>query len=117
MAIVERGSVPRCDVYEADGHDMVIEAELPGVSRDQIEVKVEEGQLTVRGVRTVPEAGEARTYRRVERRAGAFERVFTLPRHVDGSAVRAAYADGVLTITLPVAADARPRQIQVESAA
>ncbi len=111
------GWMPRCDVFGADGHDLVIEAELPGLSRDDIEVRMEEGRLTLRGARTVDGAQDGRTYRRVERRAGAFERAFALPGHVDGAEAKAEYADGVLTITLPVKSNARPRQIPVESAA
>lgn len=113
--VTTRGSWrPAVDIYETDARDIVLKAELPGVARDDIELTVENNTLTIRGQRRRDEGVPEERYHRVERTYGPFSRSFTLPGTLEAGAVRAEYRDGVLTVKLPVRAEARPRQIQVD---
>jgi HSP20 family protein len=113
--VTSRGTwQPPVDIFETAAKEFVIKAELPGLKREDIDLTVENSTLTVRGERhRDPDVAEDR-YHRIERQYGAFSRSFTLPATVDAGRVRAEYQDGVLTVTLPVREEARPRQIQVE---
>ena len=94
--------------------DLVVKLEVPGMKREDITVTFENNVLTVAGERKLSEDVKREEYHRRERVYGTFRRGFTLPSSVDGGRVHAAYADGVLTITLPQRAEAKPRQIAVE---
>ena len=108
---------PAVDIYETEGHDVVIKTELPDMSREDIEVTVEHQTLTVKGVRKAPADVPEDRYRRVERRYGAFSRSFSLPSTVDATTVSADYRNGVLTVKLPFKEEARPRTVNIEVAA
>jgi len=108
--------VPPVDIYETEGHDVVLQAELPGMSREDIDVTVEHQTLTLKGTRPAADVPEDR-YRRVERRAGSFSRSFTLPTTVDASKVSAEFKNGLLTVKLPYREESKPRTISVEVAA
>jgi HSP20 family protein len=113
-----RGSwTPAVDIYETDAHDLIIKAELPDMTREDIEVTVENNTLTLKGERKFPADVKEEQFRRVERAYGAFSRSFTLPNTVDASKVSAEYKHGVLTVRLPFREEARPRTINVEVAA
>jgi HSP20 family protein len=100
------------DIYEADNHDVVVKADLPGMKREDIKITFENQVLTIEGERKADAvAGDA--YRRAERGIGAFRRSFTLPATIDGGRIAASYQDGVLTVTLPRREESRPRQIPV----
>ena len=111
------GWVPSVDIYETDSHEVVIKAELPDMTREAIEVTVENNTLTLRGERKLPGDVKEEQFRRVERHYGAFTRSFTLPNTVDASKVSAEYKHGVLTVKLPFREEAKPRTINVEVAA
>ena len=116
--ILQRGSwVPPVDIYETDGHDLVIKAELPDMTREAIEVTVENNTLTLKGTKNPPAEVKDDQFRRSERHYGAFVRSFTLPTTVDASKVAAEYRNGVLTVKLPYREEAKPRTINVEVAA
>jgi HSP20 family protein len=116
--VTQRGSwVPPVDIYESDNHDLVIKAELPDMTREDIEVTVENNTLTLRGSKKPPVDIKEDQFRRVERHYGAFSRSFTLPNTVDASKVGAEYRNGVLTIRLPFREEAKPRTINVDVAA
>jgi HSP20 family protein len=116
--VTVRGSwTPAVDIYETETHDLVIKAELPDMTREDIEVTVENNTLTLRGERKLPADVKEDQFRRVERRYGAFSRSFTLPTTVDASKVSAEYKHGVLTVRLPYRDEAKPRTINVEVAA
>jgi len=116
--VTQRGNwVPPVDIYETDGHDLVIKAELPDMTREDIEVTVEHNTLTLRGTKKLPADVKEEQFRRVERSYGAFSRSFTLPNTVDASKVSAEYRNGVLTVKLPFREEAKPRTINVEVAA
>ena len=109
--------LPPVDIYEADNHDLVLKAELPDMTRDEIEVTVENNTLTLKGTKKLPAGVKDEQYRRIERNSGTFSRSFTLPNTVDASKVGAEFKNGVLTVRLPFREEARPRTINVEVAA
>jgi HSP20 family protein len=116
--VTQHGSwVPPVDIYETDGHDLVIKAELPDMQREDIDVTVEHNVLTLRGTKKAPADVKDDQFRRVERRYGAFARSFTLPQTVDATRVAAEYKNGVLTVKLPFREESKPRTINVEVAA
>ena len=116
--VTQRGNwVPPVDIYETEGHDLVIKAELPDMTREDIEVTVENNTLTLRGTKKPPVEVKDEQFRRIERQYGTFVRSFTLPNTVDPSRVAAEYRHGVLTVKLPFREEAKPRTINVEVAA
>ena len=116
--VTAQGSwVPPVDIYESEGHDMILKAELPDMAREDIEVTVESNTLTLRGTKKLPQDVREDQFRRIERSYGTFSRSFTLPNTVDASKVSAEYRNGVLTVRLPHRDEAKPRTINVEIAA
>ena len=111
------GWVPPVDIYETEGHDLVLKAELPDMGREDIELTVERNTLTLKGTRKRPADVKEEHIRRIERRYGSFSRSFTLPPTVDATKVSADYKNGVLTVKLPFREEAKPRTINVEIAA
>ena len=116
--VTERGNwIPPVDIYESEQHDLVVKAELPDMSREDIEVTVENNTLILRGTKKLPEGVKEEQIRRIERSYGVFNRSFTLPNTVDATKVSAEYKNGVLTVKLPFREEAKPRTINVEVAA
>ena len=112
--LTQRGEwSPAVDIYENAHQEIVLKAELPGIAREDIDLRVENNTLTLRGERKRDTEVKQEQYHRVERAYGAFSRSFSLPSRIDTEKVRAEFKDGVLAITLPVKAEARPRQIEV----
>jgi HSP20 family protein len=109
--------VPAVDIFETENHDLVVRAELPGMSRENIEVTVENGTLVLKGEKKFDAAVKDEQYRRIERSYGTFHRSFTLPNTVDTTRVSADFKHGVLTVTLPFREEAKPRSINVEVSA
>jgi HSP20 family protein len=105
---------PVVDIFETDNHDLVLKAELPGMTREDIEITVENGTLVMKGQKKFDETIKEENYRRIERSYGQFFRSFTLPNTVDTSKVAADYKHGVLTVKLPFREEAKPRTINVE---
>ena len=103
---------PAVDIYEKDGN-IVLKAELPGVDPKDVDVRVENNLLTLRGERKFDNEVKRDNYHRVERSYGSFSRSFTLPNVVDTANIKAEYRDGVLHMTLPKREEAKPRQIQI----
>ena len=103
---------PAVDVYE-DEHDVTLKIEVPGIDEKDIDVRVENNTLTVHGERKIEKEEKEENYRRVERQYGSFTRTFNLPATVDAEKVQADYDKGVLKITLPKKAEAKPKQIKV----
>ena len=103
---------PAVDVYEHDGN-IVLKAELPGVDPKDVEIRLKNNVLTLRGERKVDGEVKRESYHRVERAYGSFSRSFTLPSVVDQDKIKAEYKDGVLRVTLPKKEEARPKQIAV----
>ena len=103
---------PAVDVYE-DEHKVTLKIEVPGIDEKDIDVQVENNVLTVHGERKIEKEEKEENYRRVERQYGSFTRTFTLPPTVDAEQVSADYDKGVLKVTLPKKAEAKPKQIKV----
>ena len=103
---------PALDLYQ-DKDQFVVKAELPGMTKENITLSLHDGLLTLSGERQPEKAHDEKTALRNERFFGRFERTITLPTQVDGTRVQAAYEDGILTITLPKAEAAKPRQIEI----
>ena len=108
---------PAVDIFETDNHDLVLKAELPGLSREEIEVSVENNTLVLKGTKNFEREVKDEQYRRIERSYGTFHRSFNLPNTVDAAKVSAEFKNGVLTVKLPFREEAKPRTINVDVAA
>ncbi|MCZ6857163.1 MAG: Hsp20/alpha crystallin family protein [Gemmatimonadetes bacterium] len=107
---------PAVDVRESDD-DFVVTAELPGLAKDTVDITIENGVLSLCGEKKEEReegVGDSGRYA-LERRYGRFQRSFSLPRGVDADNVSAEFSDGILTVTLPKSATAKPRQIKIGS--
>ncbi|PZR73430.1 MAG: heat-shock protein Hsp20 [Chthoniobacterales bacterium] len=105
------GWSPALDIYQ-NNDNVVARAELPGVRKEDIEISLHDGMLTISGERK-SETAEGDQAERSERYIGKFRRSVSLPTQVDANKVSASYRDGILTVTLPKAEEAKPKQIQV----
>ncbi len=103
---------PPVDVYE-DEHSVSLKIEVPGIDEKDIDVRIENNVLTVHGERKFEKEEKEENFRRVERQYGSFTRTFTLPTTVDAERVSADYEKGVLKVSLPKKAEAKPKQIKV----
>ncbi|NLG63329.1 MAG: Hsp20/alpha crystallin family protein [Candidatus Cloacimonetes bacterium] len=104
---------PAINVREND-EQVTVEAELPGVRPDDVDISVENGMLSISGEKRAEQEKKDENWHVMERRYGRFERTFTLPRGVDVEAIRATFDDGVLRIEMPKREEARPRRIRVD---
>jgi HSP20 family protein len=109
--------VPPVDIYQNGDHELVLKAELPDMSREDIDITVDNGTLTIRGERKLPNDVKEENFHRMERRYGTFSRSFSLPQTVDSTKVAAEYKNGVLAVKMPVREEAKPRQIKVNVSA
>lgn len=107
---VREGFLPPIDVFH-DEEKITIRAEVPGVKREDLNVHVEGDLLTITGKK---EHVDSRSYHQIETRCGSFQRSVTLPHTVDRAKISASYKEGVLTLTLPLTAEAKPKQIDVK---
>ena len=103
---------PAVDIYETP-NELVVKADLPDVSEKDIDIRVENNLLTIRGERKVEKSVSEENFLRVERTYGAFSRSFSLPNTVNSEAIGADYKNGVLTVTLPKREESKPRQVKV----
>jgi len=110
-----RGWVPAVDIYETNGREYVVKAELPDMKREDITVTFEQNVLTLSGERKASFDEHDGTFHRSERAHGRFSRSFTLPQTADGSRISAGYKDGVLTVRVPQREEAKPKQIAVDA--
>jgi len=105
--------VPSMDVTESEDA-YTIEADLPGMKKDDIELVVVDNVVTLKGERKFEHENKAEGYHRFERRYGSFQRAFEVPGGFDSDKVTASFEDGVLRVALPKREDAKPKQIQVK---
>jgi len=105
------GWSPALDLYESSDH-LVAVVELPGMRKEDIDISLHDGTLTISGERKL-ESNKGEKAQRTERYVGTFRRSIALPTRVDASKVSATYQDGILKVTLPKAEEAKPKQIQV----
>jgi HSP20 family protein len=109
--------MPPVDIFQTSEHELVLKAELPDMSREDIDINIENFVLTIKGEKKVASDVKEEQYHHVERRYGGFSRSFSLPQTVDPSRVSAEYRNGVLSVKLPLRDEARPRSIKVDVAA
>src|SRR5437016_2849705 len=112
---IARGSWnPNVDIYE-NKDQIVLEAELPGMKREDFDLSVENNIITLRGERHFEKKDETDNYHRVERSYGTFTRSFTLPNTVSGEGATADYRNGVLRVVLPKKEETKARRIEIKS--
>lgn len=109
------GLYPPVNVFDS-GEAYVVKAEVPGISPDKVEIHVEGDTLTVRGERAFAEPSKDAAYHRRERGQGRFRRVVRVAGRFAGDDAKAEYRDGVLTVTIPKAKEARPRRVEIQAA-
>jgi HSP20 family protein len=104
---------PSVDILER-GDEVVLKVDLPGVSQNEIDIRVEEGTLTIQGERKFVKESSEENYVQIERPYGTFRRTFSIPRTIDQESIKASYKDGVLRIILPRRQEIQPKQIVVQ---
>lgn len=110
--LTHRTWAPPVDIYETD-HDLVLKAELPGIDPKDLDIRVENGTLYLKGERKHESETKEENYHRIERSYGSFVRTFALPNSVSTENVKADYKDGVLTLTMAKREEAKPKTIKV----
>jgi len=103
---------PAVDIYETE-HELVVKADLPEVDPKELDIRVENNLLTIRGERKFEKKVNEENYLRVERTYGSFSRSFSLANTVNSEAIKADYQNGVLSLTIPKREEAKPKQIKV----
>ena len=104
---------PAVDIFETSD-SIVMKAELPGVSRDNIDIQVQDNTLMLKGERKFEREVKEENYLRIERSYGAFQRAFNLPAVVQQDKIKAVFRDGVLEVTMPKAEEAKPKQVKID---
>jgi len=104
---------PAVDIAEKDS-EYLVKVELPGVNKEDVKITLESNILTIRGEKKQEHEEKGKSFHRVERSYGSFQRSFTLPTTVKSDKIDAVYKDGVLHISLPKAEESRPKQIEVK---
>ena len=108
-----RSWAPPVDIYETEDA-IVLKAELPGIDPKDVEVRVEDNTLYLKGERNYEKEVNEQNYHRVERSYGSFARSFSLPNSIDAEKVKAEYKDGLLTLTMPKREEAKPKTIKID---
>src|SRR5271154_6413050 len=103
---------PAVDIYETE-NELVLKADLPAIDEKDLDIRIENNTLTVRGERKFEKQVNEDNYLRVERSYGSFSRSFTLPNTINTEAIRAEYKNGVLTVQMPKRAESKPKQVKV----
>jgi HSP20 family protein len=103
---------PSVDIYENE-NEVVLAAEIPGVDEKDVEIKVEDNNLTLRGERKFEKETKEENYHRIERSYGSFFRSFSLPGYIDQDRIEAEHENGVLKIRMPKRAELKPRKVKI----
>ncbi len=103
---------PAVDIQETE-NELVLKADLPGIEEKDIDVRIENNTLTIRGERKFEKQVNEDNYLRVERSYGSFSRSFSLPNTINTEAINAEYKNGVLTVQMPKRAESKPKQVKV----
>jgi HSP20 family protein len=110
--VTAAGFVPPVDIYE-DEHKLMLKLEIPGIRQEDLDVRMENNTLSVKGERSFESEGKEENFHRVERRYGSFYRAFTVPNTVDANSIKAEYDAGVLRLELQKRPESKPKQIKV----
>jgi HSP20 family protein len=111
--LIQSTWIPAVDIFETP-EAIVLKAELPGITAQDISVEVKDNILTLKGEKKLEKETKEENYHRMERSFGSFQRAFTLPGTVQQEEATARFKDGILEIALPKVEEARPRKIKVE---
>ena len=103
---------PAVDIFETE-NELVMSAEIPGIDEKDIEIKLEDNTLTLKGERKFEKETKEENYHRIERSYGSFYRAFTLPNSVDLDKIHAEHENGILKITLPKRQELKPRNVKI----
>jgi HSP20 family protein len=103
---------PAVDIYQTE-NELVLKAELPAINEKDLDIRVENNMLTIRGERKFESEVKEDNYLRIERTYGSFSRSFGLPNTVNTEAIKAAYKNGVLTVEMPWRAESKPKQVKI----
>ena len=103
---------PSVDIYETE-NALVLAAEVPGIDEKDIEIKIEDNTLTLKGERKFEKETKEENYHRIERAYGSFYRSFTLPHYIDQDKIKAEHENGVLKITMPKKPELKPRKVKI----
>src|SRR4051812_48774810 len=103
---------PAVDIYEGE-NELIAKVDLPGVSESDIDLRVENNMLTIRGERKFEKSVNEENYLRVERAYGSFTRTFSLPNTVNPDGINASYNHGVLTVHMPKREESKPKQVKI----
>jgi len=103
---------PSVDIYETE-NELVLKAELPGIDENDIEIKIEDNTITLRGDRKFEKETKEENYHRIERSYGSFYRSFTLPRNIDQDKIKAESETGILKVTMPKKAELKPKKVKI----
>jgi len=107
---------PAVDIYETE-NALVVKADLPDIQEKDIDIRVENNTLTIRGERKFQKEVNEDNYLRVERAYGTFTRSFSLPNKVNTEGIHAEYRNGVLTVNMPKREESKPKQIKISASA
>jgi HSP20 family protein len=110
--VTAAGFVPPVDIYE-DEHKLVLKLEIPGIRQEDLDVRMENTTLSIKGERNFQSEGKEENFHRVERRYGSFYRAFTVPNTIDQESIKADYDAGVLRLELQKRPETKPKQIKV----
>ncbi len=103
---------PSVDIYETE-NALILSAEVPGIDEKDIEIKIEDSTLTLKGERKFEKETKEENYHRIERAYGSFYRSFTLPHYIDQDNIKAEHENGVLKITMPKKPELKPRKVKI----
>lgn len=111
--VASRAWLPAVDISETDDA-LLVYAELPGMTKEDVDITLENHLLTLRGERQFDRDEKKENFHRIERSYGAFSRSFTLPSNVQAEEVKASFQDGLLTVEIPKVEAAKPRKIAIQ---
>ena len=103
---------PSVDIYETES-ELVMTAEVPGIDEKDVEIKIEDNTLTLKGERKFEKETKEENYHRIERSYGSFYRAFTLPNSIDPDKIHAEHENGILKITMPKRQELKPRKVKI----
>jgi HSP20 family protein len=103
---------PAVDIYETE-NELVLTAELPGVNEKDVEIKVEDNTLSIKGERKLEKETKEENYHRIERAYGSFYRSFTLPNYIDYDNIQAEFENGLLRVHMPKKPEVKPKKVKI----
>ena len=110
--LVASAWTPSVDIFETE-NEILLNAELPGIKEEDMEIKIEDNTLSIKGERKFEKETKEENYHRIERSYGSFYRSFQLPNYIDQDKIKAEHEDGVLRVSMPKKAETKPRSVKV----